>query len=138
MKISKRHLTKAITWRFIGTIDTFILSLIIYSDFNISLSLSGITSATKILWYYLHERAWFKSSISNSTKRHIYKTFSWRGIGTLDTMLMSWLLTANPITSFQVGAIELITKMILYYWHEKIWYKSNFGLDQENSMPNRV
>jgi len=27
--------------------------------------------------------------------------------------------------------IKLITKMILYYFHERIWYKSNFGIKEE-------
>ena len=68
MKISKRHLAKSISWRVIGTIDTFIFAWIITGDFNEGLNLSGITTITKLVWYYIHERLWIKSSITNPKK----------------------------------------------------------------------
>lgn len=68
-----------------------------------------------------------------SVKRHVAKTVTWRIIGTIDTMLIGWLITGNPITGLKIGGIELITKMILYYFHERIWYKMNLGLPHRNS-----
>ena len=58
------------------------------------------------------------------------KTFSWRGIGTLDTIVLGWLITGNPLTGLKIGGAEVITKMLLYFGHEKIWYRINYGLDQ--------
>jgi uncharacterized membrane protein len=83
-----------------------------------------------MILYYIHERLWFKSAIESSGKRHILKTFSWRGIGTLDTIVLGWLITGNPFTGLKIGGAEIITKMLLYYGHEKIWYRINYGLDQ--------
>ena len=89
MKISKRHLAKSLTWRFIGTIDTFVFTWLITGNIEEGINLSAITTITKLIWYYMHERLWFNSSIADSNKRHIIKTFSWRGIGTLDTIIFS-------------------------------------------------
>jgi uncharacterized membrane protein len=132
MKLNKRHLAKSISWRVIGTIDTFIFAWIITGDLNYGLNLSGITTITKLVWYYIHERLWIKSSVSNPNKRHIIKTFSWRAIGTIDTIFFGWILTGNPFTGLKIGGAETISKMILYFLHEKLWYKINFGLDKRN------
>ena len=56
-------------------------------------------------------------------KRHIYKTISWRVIGTIDTMILGWIVTGNPLTGLKIGALEVLTKMTLYFLHERIWYK---------------
>ena len=132
MKISKRHIAKSLSWRFIGTIDTFILTWIVTGDLIEGLNLSGITTITKLIWYYIHERYWYNSFITNSNRRHVIKTFTWRGIGTIDTISFAWLLTNNPFIGFKIGGIETVSKMILYYFHEKLWYKINFGLDSRN------
>jgi adenylylsulfate kinase len=130
LKISKRHLAKSISWRFIGTVDTFVFSWIITGHISDGLYLSGITTITKLIWYYIHERLWFNSSITSSNKRHLIKTFSWRGIGTIDTILFGWLITGNPIAGLKIGVAETVSKMVLYFGHEKLWYKLNYGLDQ--------
>ena len=62
-------------------------------------------------------------------KRHIAKTISWRIIGTLDTIILSWMITGNWKFGITIGGVEIITKMILYFLHERAWYKfSKFGL----------
>ena len=64
-----------------------------------------------------------------SYKRHIAKTISWRLIGTLDTIILSWIITGNFKLGMAIGGVEVITKMVLYYFHERAWYKfSNFGI----------
>ena len=55
-------------------------------------------------------------------KRHLTKTITWRIVGTLDTMALGWLITGDPIVGLKVGGLELFTKMILYYFHERAWY----------------
>ena len=71
-----------------------------------------------------------------SVKRHFAKTITWRIVGTLDTMFIGWLITGNPITGLKIGGIEVITKMILYYFHERIWFKMNLGLPYRESNKN--
>jgi uncharacterized membrane protein len=55
--------------------------------------------------------------------RHILKTITWRMVGTIDTILLSWLITGNLETGVKIGGVEVITKMVLYYFHERLWYK---------------
>ena len=63
-----------------------------------------------------------------SRKRHILKTITWRVVGTIDTILLGWLISGNPKVGLSVGGAELVTKMFLYYIHERVWYKSKFGV----------
>ena len=64
-----------------------------------------------------------------SYKRHILKTITWRIIGTLDTMVIAWVITGSWEWELAIGSIEVFTKMILYFLHERAWYKfSKFGL----------
>ena len=132
MKLSKRHIAKSLTWRFIGTIDTFVFTWLITGDIFEGLNLSALTTLTKLVWYYIHERLWFKSTVVDSNKRHILKTFTWRVIGTLDTVLFGWLITGNPLTGLKIGGIETASKMLLYFGHEKLWYNIDFGIRIKN------
>jgi len=63
-----------------------------------------------------------------SVKRHIAKTITWRIVGTLDTMAVGWFITGNPITGLKIGGFEVMTKMFLYFIHERVWFKVNYGL----------
>ena len=53
--------------------------------------------------------------------RSIVKAMSWRIIGTIDTMIISWFITGQLTMALTIGSIEVITKMVLYYGHERIW-----------------
>ncbi|MEO8812857.1 MAG: DUF2061 domain-containing protein [Caulobacteraceae bacterium] len=61
-----RSLVKAITWRMLGSIDTFFISFIIASLFHtpmrhaasIAGSIASTEAVTKIILFYFHERAW--------------------------------------------------------------------------------
>ena len=64
--------------------------------------------------------------------RHLLKTLTWRIIGTIDTMLIAWLVTGSISIGASIGGIEVITKMILYYTHERVWYKYiKFGIKKK-------
>ena len=68
-----------------------------------------------------------------SYKRHILKTISWRIVGTLDTMLLSWFITGSWKIGMAIGGTEVITKMVLYFLHERVWYRySDFGITNKN------
>ena len=71
-----------------------------------------------------------------SYKRHLAKTITWRVVGTIDTILLSWLITGNLTVGLTIGGIEVMSKMILYFAHERVWYKCiKFGLKEENESP---
>jgi len=70
----------------------------------------------------------YKTDI-NSEKplRSFVKSISWRIIGTLDTILISWLVTGTLEMAFTIGSIEMLTKMILYFFHERLWNIIKWG-----------
>jgi uncharacterized membrane protein len=71
-----------------------------------------------------------KEKSSNSEgglKRSLAKTISWRVVGTIDTVLISWLITGTLELAFSIGLVELVTKMGLYFFHERAWNKINWG-----------
>ena len=130
----KRHIAKAITWRIVGTIDTMLLAWFISGNPLIGLKIGSAEVLTKMFLYYLHERVWFRVNLSKdgrileSRKRHLAKTVTWRLIGTIDTMILAWIISGDPLVGLKVGFAEITTKMLLYYLHERVWYKINFGL----------
>jgi uncharacterized membrane protein len=63
-----------------------------------------------------------------SRVRHLFKTVTWRVVGTLDTVLIGWLVTGDPKIGLTIGSCELVTKMVLYYLHERVWYQIDFGV----------
>ena len=124
----KRHIAKTLTWRTVGTLDTILLSWFVTGNPLTGLKIGFSEVVTKMILYYLHERVWFKIRINESHKRHLIKTVSWRFIGTLDTVMLSWFISGNALIGLKIGGLEIVTKMILYYIHERVWYKINFGL----------
>ena len=130
----KRHIAKALTWRIVGSVDTVFLSWLITGNPMTGLKIGFAEVITKMVLYYLHERVWFNINLSKSglvrenKMRHLAKTITWRMVGTADTMVLAWLLTGNPLTGVKIGLAELLTKMVLYYIHERIWYRIDYGL----------
>lgn len=53
--------------------------------------------------------------------RSFAKAVSWRIVGTIDTMIISWLITGQIAVAVSIGSVEVVTKMILYYGHERVW-----------------
>ena len=51
------------------------------------------------------------------SKRHVAKSLTWRLVGTTDTMLLSWFISGDFSVGLKIGAFELLTKMIIYYFH---------------------
>ena len=74
-----------------------------------------------------HKTAFSTDKTSEKPMRSIVKSISWRVIGTLDTILISWLVTGALTIAFSIGAIELITKMVLYFFHERVWNSIKWG-----------
>ncbi len=66
-----------------------------------------------------------------SFKRHIAKTLTWRVVGTIDTMLLGWLVSGDPMIGITIGSFEVVTKMVLYFIHERVWYKIGFGVKRD-------
>ncbi len=70
--------------------------------------------------FLLHKRGVRRG---DTATKSIFKTISWRVIGTIDTMLIAYFLTGEITVAASIGSIEVFTKMILYYFHERLWNK---------------
>jgi uncharacterized membrane protein len=59
--------------------------------------------------------------------RSATKAITWRIIGTLDTFLIAWLITKEPVVAGAIATLEVITKTVLYYFHERGWNLIKWG-----------
>ena len=55
--------------------------------------------------------------------RHILKTVSYRIFGTLTTVTIAYSLGASLNIASLLGVGELVIKPIIYFFHERFWYK---------------
>ncbi len=67
-----------------------------------------------------------------SHHRSIAKAVSWRATGTLDTFILSYLITGNLVFAGSIAGVETMTKIVLYYVHECIW--SGFAWGRRSSI----
>ena len=67
------------------------------------------------------------SFIHEPCYRSLLKAASWRGVGTLDTIAVSWVLTGRFMTAVSIGGVEVFTKMLIYYLHERAWNRIKLG-----------
>ena len=130
-----RSLIKAISWRIIATTDTiFIVLLITCLTGNCSIDsavkIGLFEFIFKLIIYYFHERVWQKIIKKGfvTTKDTLYKTITWRIIATTTTFIISGtVLNAFDEIALLIALIELITKLALYYFHERIWLRLPLG-----------
>ena len=59
--------------------------------------------------------------------RSVVKTISWRTVGTIDTIAISYFITGDLTMAASIGSIEVVTKMVLYYFHERGWNNIKLG-----------
>jgi uncharacterized membrane protein len=57
----------------------------------------------------------------DSNAKSLIKSVSWRIVGTIDTMLISYFVTGKLVMAVSIGSIEVMTKIALYYLHERAW-----------------
>ena len=65
----------------------------------------------------------------DTQKRTFSKTITWRITASLTTFLIAWILTGDLLIGVSIGSIEAITKLFLYYFHERIW--NNIGWEKK-------
>jgi len=59
--------------------------------------------------------------------RSVAKAISWRIVATLTTIFLVFAFTGNLVISGGVALTELITKIVIYYVHERVWNAIGFG-----------
>lgn len=70
-----------------------------------------------------------------SVKRHIAKTITWRVVASATTFLLALAFFGNDAAAVQkasgIAAAETVIKMLLYYGHERAWYRLSWGVSQK-------
>lgn len=152
--LRRRSLAKAMSWRIVGTLDTLVLAFLTLTLLGPLLGLEaghGENAATagtialaelvtKILLYYLHERAWERIGWNAARDerggrreghaRTTAKTASWRVLASLDTTLLALIFTGSLAAAVSIGGLEVVTKLGLYYLHERAWARVDWGTDR--------
>ena len=139
----KRSIIKSLSWRLLGSLDTFFLSLIIinYStqnySFNLAFYIAGLEIITKTFLYYFNERIWNNFNIgrledSVKRSRSLFKAISWRIAASVDTFLISFIITGRFDWATSIAIFEIITKSIIYYFHERVWNRVKWGRIKQN------
>ena len=59
--------------------------------------------------------------------RSVIKALSWRFIGTIDTLIVSYLITGKVSLAASIASIDFVSKLILYFFHERIWNQVKWG-----------
>lgn len=67
------------------------------------------------------------TTASASPARSFAKTISWRALGSLDTMLLGWFFTGSWKVAGSIASAEVLTKIVLYYMHERVWSHIGWG-----------
>ena len=70
--------------------------------------------------------------------RSVVKAISWRTVGTLDTIIVSYFITGSLVMAASIGSIEVVTKMALYYFHERAWNKLSFGRVKQEAVDYQI
>ena len=65
-------------------------------------------------------------------KRSIVKSITFRILATVITMLLVWIFTKDLTLATSVGVLEVILKLIAYYFHERAWGYISWGMAKEN------
>lgn len=138
----KRSLAKTVTWRIVGALDTSLISWALTGDPLSGLQMGSADALSKMVFFYFHERLWeffnteknermIKLQEGRNRRIHLYKAITWRIFSSSLTVMLGWLILNDPWMGLKIGIIEVFTKILLYYLHERIWFKTDFGVTKK-------
>jgi len=66
-----------------------------------------------------------------SKKRHLLKAITWRLVGSFTSFVIAYVITGDMSMGIMVGGADTVIKFIIYYIHERLWYRSRFGIKKD-------
>ena len=69
---------------------------------------------------------WFRGFEAH--RRSMSKSITWRLLASFDTFIVSFLITQRLVLAGSIAGAEILTKLALYYLHERVWAVVPFGL----------
>ena len=130
-----RSLLKSFSWRIIAISDTILTVLLItcvFGDCSLknALTIGFLEFLIKLVAYFIHERIWLSIQFEKrfGVTRTIYKTLSWRVLATVVTFIIAGeILNSKDNAALYIAGIEVFTKSLLYYMHERLWLTLPLG-----------
>ena len=130
-----RSLLKSFSWRIIAISDTILTVLLItciLGDCSLknALTIGFLEFLIKLVTYFVHERIWLSIQFERrfGVTRTIYKTLSWRVLATVVTFIIAGeILSTKDNAALYIAGIEVFTKSLLYYMHERLWLTLPLG-----------
>ena len=130
-----RSLLKSFSWRIIAISDTILTVLLItcvLGDCSLknALTIGFLEFLIKLVAYFVHERIWLSIQFEKryGVTRTIYKTLSWRVLATVVTFIIAGeILNTKDNAALYIAGIEVFTKSLLYYVHERLWLTLPLG-----------
>ena len=130
-----RSLLKSFSWRIIAISDTILIVLLItcvFGDCSLknALTIGFLEFLIKLVTYFVHERIWLSIQFERrfGLTRTIYKTLSWRVLATVVTFIVAGeILNSKDNAALYIAGIEVFTKSLLYYMHERLWLTLPLG-----------
>lgn len=65
--------------------------------------------------------------MNEKSQRSFLKTVSWRVTGSTSTAIIAWVVTGDLMAAGTLAVIQAIVNTMLYYIHERIWNRTDFG-----------
>jgi len=65
-----------------------------------------------------------------SHPRSLFKALSWRLLGSIDTFVLGLFFTRDPAVAGSIAGTEVVTKILLYYFHERAWASVPWGMSR--------
>ncbi len=139
MKVTKhRSILKTISYRIIGFLDTYLIGIIVisydsgYFVSNTPLYLATIVFFLKMVTYYFHERLWnlykYGRLIQHVIRlRSFFKALTWRLAASTITFITAMFVTSNLNWAKSIVIIEIMSGILIYYIHERVWNKIQWG-----------
>lgn len=139
-----KSLLKSFSWRIIAISDTILIVLLVTCitgdcSFGNALAIGFLEFLIKFIAYFIHERIWLSIQFEKSfgVTRTLFKTLSWRVIAIVITFFVAGeILNTQYNAALYIAGIEVFTKSLLYYMHERIWL--NFQLGKIRSSVKKI
>jgi uncharacterized membrane protein len=65
--------------------------------------------------------------MNDTPTRSLAKAVTWRMTGTIDTFVISWLITGELLLASGIAVTEILTKIVLFWLHERAWNRIEWG-----------
>lgn len=63
----------------------------------------------------------------NTIERSLFKTITYRIVGTIATTVIGFFVTRDIISGIKIGTVDIVVKMAIYFLHERVWQTIDFG-----------